>query len=591
LTARDAELARAAGHLLHDGACALVGRPGDGTTAVAEVLATRERSRGGLVAWLQGAALVREGDVLRALGHALGATPSADASALAARLRRAPPALIVVDEANAATVEQLGVLLAALGGTAAGAFPYPILVTARHDTGLPTVDIPPLGAENLTAIAGRPVGDADGSPRLAALAGELGLSVYAALEEVRRRAPFLTLLPMGVRSPTLGVLPRAAMRSVIWGASRAALASSLRTRLAPTEDDARLALTRAALPAVTDLLAWVDGAHLRALPDPEDLLLVRLLAERLHEDQPSVACALRVAEARLTAVMGQSDVARMLLHAVPTQGALDRARVAWADGDVLAAAGSIDDALARWDEAAQTLRRDMPGAEAGVLRRSADRMLARGERWAAERRHRLAFLVANTAGDTQEARHAQRGLADVATAGRDGPGASKALADARSSDAPADADAWWLARAAAAMQAGAFEAAREALDEVRGEDPTTRAAVLRRRADLALRTAHADEADAHATAAAVLYAALGETLALAGCLRVRADADILRGDARRARERLDEAIPLHVRCQDLRGLARTLERFAALEEAIGDAEAAAERRAQARAAHDALAEP
>ncbi len=141
------------------------------------------------------------------------------------------------------------------------------------------------------------------------------------------------------------------------------------------------------------------------------------------------------------------------------------------------------------------------------------------------------------------------------------------------------------------MQAGAFEAAREALEEVRGEDPTTRAAVLRRRADLALRMAHADEADAHAAAASLLYAALGETLALAGCLRVRADADILRGDVARARERLDEAIPLHVRCQDLRGLARTLERCAALEEAAGDTEAASERRAQARAAHDALAEP
>jgi hypothetical protein len=116
------------------------------------------------------------------------------------------------------------------------------------------------------------------------------------------------------------------------------------------------------------------------------------------------------------------------------------------------------------------------------------------------------------------------------------------------------------------------------------------AVARRRRADLALREGRSTQAETLARAAYADFAALGEIPAQAGSLRVVADACILRGEVAAARDLLHAAVGLHVRAQDLRGLARTLTRLAYLEDAAGRGDVARERRAQADEVMAALGE-
>jgi predicted negative regulator of RcsB-dependent stress response len=582
----------------HD--CLLVGRAGDGRGTVARAVADRWRAAhpAGEVVRVPLIGCVLAGDAARSLGHALGAMPCGDAGALAGRLRgrgRGAPLLLLLegagDEAWAEVVAVLGDLDAAgadvrLLGTRAS---DPGAVAPVSDGARAVVEVPPLARAELDAIAGRPVPDADGSPRLARLVRETGLGVQAALARVRQVAAALVAVEVGVGTSGRFVteLPPAALARA-WGDRRVALAGGVRARLEPAPP---LMCIEALLPEVADLLAWAEGGHLARVPMPEDALMVRALAAAMRGVRDDLAETLDLAEARLLATFGGVDAARGRLARRDDGSSSWRSRAAWTDGDLLAATGALEEALPRWDEAAQGYRRrgDAVG-EARVMRRTADRLVARSEHWAAERRYREARSLARGAGDAHEARAAEIGLATTALCAGNALRSAELLE--RGTGVPGGVAAR-LAAVATNLQAGHLREAREGLERVErlsGEDAMVRAVVLRRRADLALRENDHEEALACARRAAEAFAALAEVPSQASSLRVAGDAVLAAGRADEARATLHAAIDLHVRSQDLRGLVRTLERLASVDELLGLEASARERRAQADEVRAALGE-
>ncbi len=346
--------------------------------------------------------------------------------------------------------------------------------------------------------------------------------------------------------------------------------------------------------ALAALLRVAEGAHLRRDPLPDDHFLLRAVGLRARERDVGVRAL--VAAARLAQALGAVPAARQLLRVArrrlgdrPGEDAHVeglRARVAWAEGELLLSTGQASAALAARDEAGAAFiaARD-PHGHAVMLRQAGDRALQRGEVWLADTAFTAAArLDANDEAITRASRAVARAI-----------GGSCATTQDPSTLSPTPGSANWvtlrLEALARAVDAGEVDEAGALLSVLRGVaeyDRRVAATLLHRRAELSLRhdaTLVADGRGAAelATDAADAWARLGERVAEGSAWRVAGDALAVRGDLADARAAYTRAIDRQLRAQDLRGLARTLARVAIVEEALGNPDEADRRRREVRA--------
>lgn len=572
LPGREAEIARALATLGAGGAAGIQGAPGIGKTAIAGAVAARFGRR---VLAVNLAGCVDEGDVTRALGAALRVHPVGDEGAALDALRGLGPTLLVADDVADEAVVDL------LRRVAADAADVVLLVVSEAPLlGDEAVFVGPL-PDALLAELGPP--DEEGrSPLWARVAAAMSTTVPLARERLQARAAALAAWPTGLAGPTPD-LPAAALLPDL--RDRVVLRRGLAARLSPPADAVALAAH-----TLGPLLALAEGAALRAEPDPRDLLVLR----RVAREHPDAAVATRAAAAavRLATVAGQVDVARAFVRAAQPRAASakDRALLAWADGDALLAMGEAEEARARYAEASEGLRRARaPRLHATLHRRAGDRFAARGLVRAAEAHYRQARWFYRSEASTLGVAAALRGAADLAVSGGEWVSAgtlheqvATALTDLGDEAARERANLR-LGEATLALARGEYGRAERLLAGLAGlatEDTLLAANVQRRRADLLLRRGLPDEAQAAAKRAADLYASVGEPLAQAACVRLGGDIAAVAGRLADARAAYHAALRLQVRLQDLRGLLRTLEHAAVVEEAAGRPDVARRRREQ-----------
>jgi tetratricopeptide (TPR) repeat protein len=447
-------------------------------------------------------------------------------------------------------------------------------------------DVPPLPDDVLATLApGHDPAAFAGNPLLARLAGALALPLDDALARLGPHGALLAAIPVGVDAAAAGfVLPAVAM--VPDPHDRLLLRRGIAARLTPPRAaDAAARL----LPFVEGLLALAHGSHARSVPDPRDLLLLRWMARSLASSADA-ARALATA-ARLAVASGQVQVARTLLvDRLRRPGApADTAVLLWADGDALLAAGEIEDALARYADASALFRRARAPHHAATLhRRAGDRLAARGHLVAAEAHLRQARQLYRTEDDAVGVAATLRGAADLAVGAGEWVSAGTLHEQVSATvdcvgDAGVERANLRLGEVTLAIARGEYGRAERllhGLGPLAQEEPLLRASVARRRADLLLRRGDHDGATTQARAAAALYAAVGEAPAHAACVRLLGDVAAAAGRLEDALGAYREALRLQIRLQDLRGILRTLEHFAVVEEAAGRPEEARRRREQ-----------
>ncbi|MFM2245953.1 MAG: hypothetical protein RL071_2027, partial [Pseudomonadota bacterium] len=274
---------------------------------------------------------------------------------------------------------------------------------------------------------------------------------------------------------------------------------------------------------------------------------------------PTSSLLERVGLCRLRAAWGQPVLAlqRLASPPGPTPPGAPGALRAWAAGDIRHQQGDRAGAARLWEEAAAQLRgaRALP-LLARLCRRRADRLAAAGQSAAAARLYREAGALYRQL-DLPEGRAASlRGLGDLAVSGAEALRAEELYAQAEAlRPPPAERANLALGRAGLALARGELSAASTAiLSAAPAPDP----AHLRRAADLALREGQHERAQALAAAAERAWAAAGEPIAAARCLRLRGDAEAARGDRAAAQARYLEAAEAQARSGDALGLRRTL---------------------------------
>lgn len=608
-------------HLGREPLVAVHGEPGSGRTTVARAAVAGGQGTIGVLEI--GFAGCRSGpDTLRAVGAALAVAPWGDERTVLDGLRhRAPLALLADDVATAEVFDQLGRLAGSVPGLG-------VLVVTTQPLDAASHAVPPLPDDVLAAeFPGLDIAACRGNPLLAALSTKLRLAPADLPEALARLVGRWAWFPAGAPGPapagipslllrdSASVPPRVCLPAGVLVLTRQGLATLPRAEQAAIEQ----AGLRAALDAVRDLLPLATGAHLRRLPDPGDLLLLLALLQPTGplKAPPAVHARITAAAARLLVAAGQIEVARTLLGRHEGGTGTDRALLGWADGDALLAIGDTDAALVRWREAAEHLRRAGERSQrADLLRRSADRLGARGQVADAEPLYRLA----------RNAYRAQQAPAGVAATLRGAAGLSVAsgelvsaatlheevellLAEAhrsvgtrarggddlrgftRTSEAPpadlqTESANLTLGQATLAIAQGDHTRGERLLDSLAAlarTDPLLAANLQRRLADLHLRRGDAAQALPAALAAAAGYAALGEGTAQAGAERACGDAQMLCGDVERAQVHYRHALELQVAAQDLHGLHRTLTHLACAADVWGDPAEALRRREQATA--------
>lgn len=529
LPAREAELAAVRRALATGGPVTLVGGPGAGKTRLAGALLADTRG-----AWCAASfAGCEDGDdALRALGAALGVCPVGDERRVQTALQALGGGLLFADDVTEAPVAEALRRLADVGGV------------------------------RLVVASERPW---DGA--VVALAGEAATG-----PPLPPFADVLAAWPMGLPGERPADLPVAAL---VADPGRLRLRRALAAGRVPSPDAAARAL-----PFVQRLLLRLGrGAHLDTLPDVRDLLLLRRLARELPDRHGPLA---RAAAARLAAVFGQAHVAHALLSGAPAPEPIDRAVLAWADADVRLFAGALDEAVAGYEAAAALYARlGDDASRAAVLRRAGDRLAARGELPLAEEAYRRAGAVYRAVRDARGLASTQRGSAALALASGGGVGVAVLHDQAEAglllhADAELERVNLRLGQVTLAAGRGETMRARARLAELpsAGLPPLALANAARRRADIALRAGELDVALAEADDAFTRYAALGEVPSAAAATRLCADAHGLRGETGAALARYVDAIDLHVRTRDLRGLARTLDHAASVAEWAGEPELA-----------------
>jgi tetratricopeptide (TPR) repeat protein len=482
-----------------------------------------------------------EADLRLALGHALGAVPPGEATALKRTLAAQHPGLIVMvggtPEAARQAVGQLSALT-----------PLPrwlALPDAREDT----------REDDITAEVPAP--------------------------------------PLSPAIRALSALPRGLPR----------ISGVVRPDLQPS-DPGRLALPAAAKGTPgstgdTDAAAVVAQLHSSLLdlsvcaPLPRDVVLADLFAldwlAQTHADA-LVAAQAAAAAGRLRGAWGQPGAACRELreHArnAATMPEIAGALIDQAEGDVLFAAGNRDRAFTAWERASWRLRRTraLP-LLLTLLRHRASALLARGDTHDAGAVLREARTLARELHDAGARSACLRASADTATAAGEILGAEALYDQAAENPAPAREVANRLAGAAGlALGQGDVERARALLTRTVGElPPLASANRARRLADLALADDDPGGVASHARVAADGYSATGETIARARAMRLLGDAHLAQGALACAALAYREAIAGHLRTQDLAGLRRTLSRAALVEAQAGQVELAARLEATAAA--------
>ncbi|MDP2305432.1 MAG: hypothetical protein Q8P18_05350 [Pseudomonadota bacterium] len=577
LPGRATEIAEGRARLEREGVLTIGGAPGIGKTSLA----------GAIVAG-SGRALVAvsllgcedPADAVRALGEAVGIRPVGDEGALLDAMRAHGPLDLVADDiGNDAVLEPLHRAVAAAADAR-----LVLIVESPPPGSLVLGGLPPA---LLAALA--PDADPasfDGNPLLARLSAALSLPVDDALARLGAVGALLAAFPVGfpVGFAGLGGSPPAV--ATVPDADRVVLRRGIAARLTPLADADAAAM---ALPALESLLSLARGAHPPVLPDTRDLLLLRRLARMV----PSAADACRclAAAARLAAAAGQVQVARALVADRLREGGApaDVATLLWADGDALLAAGEVEDALGRYADASALFRRARdPNRAATLHRRAADRLAARGQLVQAESHYRQARQLYRMEDDAIGIAATLRGAADLAVGAGEWVTAGTlheqvAATVDRASGAARERANLRLGEATLAIARGEYGRAErllQALGVLANDQPLLRANVARRRADLLLRRGDHESAAVAARQAATLYATLGEAPANAACVRLLGDVAAAAGRLTEARATYRQALRLQVRIQDLRGLLRTLEHAAVVEEALGRVDEARKLREQ-----------
>jgi tetratricopeptide (TPR) repeat protein len=579
LPGRDAEIAEVEARIATSAEVAVAGPPGIGKTALAGAIVARGEWEAVAVSF---AGCEDAADVVRVLGDGFGTRPVGDEGALLDAMRARGRSLLVADDVPSPAV------LDAIRRLVASASDLHTIILSEVALADGTTVLGPLDAETIRGIApGADPAALDGNPLLARLVAALDAPLDEVLGRLRDRAGLLAAFPMGLPGapepaiPTVALAPDRSDRTVL----RRGVAARLG---AP---DPAAAATHA-LARVAPLLRMADGAHLSDSPDYRDVLLARKLARDVTDPLTSARCV--ATSARLVSTAGQFGAARALLgDALDTVADPEaRALLFWADGDVMLAAGEVADALARYEDAARAWRRArMPERSATMLRRAGDRLAARGLFVASERLYREARAHYRRAGSPEGVGATVRGAADLAVGS--GEWVSAGTLHEQAAEALDGAAEMGLERANLRLGEASLAIARgeyaraerllQSLGPAASRELLLRANVARRRADLLLRRGDHDGAREAARQAADVYASIGEPGAHAACARLLGDIDAAAGRLHDARAAYGGALRLQVRIQDLRGLMRTLEHAAIVEDALGNA-AGARRRREQRAA-------
>ncbi len=550
---------------------AVTGAPGIGKTHLAGAFARRLPGAGVVVSL---AGCLDRADVVRAVGDALGVFPCGDEAAVRAG---AEDRWLLVDDVTPITSDAL--LALDLQST--------IVLVGEPIGGVSGVELGPLPADAIAALTGT-AATAPGNPLYALLASVYGCP-EAALPERLAPARVLAGLPMGigirVDLPVHPLVLRADARHrrILRAGVAALLDGSERVAAAWVRD---VLLARPArLAALRDS---ARGAPTAGIPDPRDVLLLRLLARACDAEPDDVAVWSAAVGARLLLRAGQVGEARGLLRIIRPTAPVAAGLLRWVDGDALIAMGDVVAARVAWTEAERHLQAAAPGEDTGwveLLLASAEQLGLRGEQQAASVLVGRARSLARELGDEGAIAASWRASAGLAAGLGETVSANQFLAESMPpvmDPAPGTPEPGenLMTRVAILARAGQSATALTLLADVRLEDPLPRANLVRRRAELLLREGANARAARAAREAAALYASVGEHVSSAQSLRVAADALAMSGHLEEAANLYISVIALQVRVQDLAGLERSLERAALVDLARGAVESAQLRREQ-----------
>lgn len=559
---------------------AITGAPGIGKTHLAGALATRLPGAGVVVSL---AGCVERADVVRAVGDALGVFPCGDEAAVRAG---AGGLWLLADDVTPATVDAL------LGLDLQGA----VVLVGEPGEGVSCVELGPLPLDVVDTFA---PGAETGNPLHALLAITYGCPIADLPQRLAAARP-LAGLPMGlgirVDLPLPGVVLRSDARdrrilrtgvAALVGGSASESAAWVRTLL--VQRPARGAALRAS----------AYGAPTEGIPDPRDILLLRLLAQHSPSGSGSaepddVAVWSVAVGARLLLRSGQVGEARGFLRLVRATAPAAAGLLRWVDGDALLALGDVLAARLAWAEAERHFQGVAEAGAAGtgwveLLLSSAEQLALRGHQQAAGTLVGRARGLAREAGDEQGVSASWRASASLAAAMGETLSADQFLLEslppvmemaASAAVRPAEPYATVLTRVAILTREGRTSEALRLLQGLSSDDPLPRANLVRRRAELLIREGANGRAARAAREAAALYASVGEHVSSAQSLRVAADALALSGRLEEAANLYIAVIALQVRVQDMAGLERSLLRAAIVDEARGEDESARLRREQ-----------
>jgi len=546
------------------GPITLVGSAGVGTTVTAGAVLQRllDAGRVGRVAALPLNGCMLLGDVVRALGRDLGAKLPGDPVSLQQALAHGSLAAVLLDDADLAP-DTTHALVALLGRCR-------WIATGRAPVVGETIEVPPLGPDEIARLLppGADVAPYHGLPLLARFPGSSALEPWAAgLEELAPGMDLLAELPAGLPGePT--EIPKP-FRLELPG--RTALRRSVRERLGadlkPSPSVLAIAL-RDRIPELHRIACDLDDGSAEA-----DGCVFRVAAVRLVD--PELRALAAAAAARIALRSFQPDAAlnlvrNALLRRLP-QGA--RGLLHWLEGDALLARGSDDEAHQAHVSAAEALKDGgRLQALAALARHCADLDASRGR---LERAREWLGTARSSLDRDQEhvaVAEAIRIAGDLAAHAGELVGAEGlydeawAILTGAPEDAPARA-AVSVGRAALAAARGQFDTAADHLAqaEAGADTPALRAAVLYRRAELALRRGDRSGSARYEEAARAGWTRAGSFRGLALCARLRGDLAAVRGDREQAVEAYGEAVQLCVRTRDVTGTRRVLRRILAVE--------------------------
>jgi tetratricopeptide (TPR) repeat protein len=548
LPGRDVETTAVRDALAAGGPVGIHGPPGSGRTSVAGAVLARVRLP---VLAVSLVGCEDDADVVRALGEALAVRPAGDERAVEDALRQRGEGVFLAEDVRGEAVAAAVARLVALA-------PGLRLLVVSDEALLPgSVEIRPGGWSALERVA-----------------ADMGLSDQEAARRLGELVGWLVPFPMGVPGEVPAGIPASAFYPDLL--DRVVLRAGVAARLVPPEDAPVRVLER-----LRPLLALGQGAHLAGAPDYRDFLLLRSLSRMLPDPERARCIGAAV---RLALCSGQLHVASSLCRADPS-GDEAAGILAWAEGDLYLASGDRDDALARYTLAHDRFRRaDLAALQATLLRRTGDRLAARGDVQPAAEAFRQARALYRAFNDPIGMAATLRGAAQIAVSSGEWVSAGALHEQVEENLGGAgglEGSNLRVEQAALSLVRGDLAAAERALQEVAAQDcPLLRANVLRRQADIRLRRGDHEAARTAAETAGGLYAALGEAVAHGACARLAGDAAAVAGRPSEAMERYRRALALQVRARDWGGLSRTLAHAAAVADDCGATALAARLREQ-----------